>query len=406
MIQNELLLLLLFPFQVAHYYMDAELQGVLSSLKWQHVMIADSLKMGDAAVEMADKGVKYIACMGVDFMAESVRAALDVTGHKNIPVYRLSNKEIGCSLAESAEKMAYEAWLRKAARSKASPNLHVVYINTSLVSKAMAESIIPTITCTSSNVLQTVLQAFAQIPDLTIWYGPDTYMGENLETMLRGMCEGMTDSDIRAVHSQHDRSTISKILDSGRFQYFKQGLCIVHHMFGAEVVSQLRRNYGDAFHLAHLEVPGEMFSLALESSHESRGVVGSTSSILNFIMNKTETIEEGKHAQFVLGTESGMVTSIVRSVQEKLKARSSTQQSSPEVEIVFPVASEAMSIADGGTGPLATVPGVSGGEGCSTAGGCATCPFMKMNDLQSLLDLLGRIADGRENDELAVGQKE
>ncbi len=387
--------------------MDAELQGTLSMLKWPHMVIADSLKMGDAAVEMADKGVKHITCMGVDFMAESVRAALDATGHKNIPVYRLSSNEIGCSLADSAEKMAYEAWLQKAARSEAGPNLHVVYINTSLVSKAMAESIIPTITCTSSNVLQTVLQAFAQIPDLTIWYGPDTYMGENLETMLRGMCNEMTDSDIRAVHSQHNRSTISEILDSGRFQYFKQGCCIVHHMFGDEVVSQLRRNYGDAFHLAHLEVPGEMFSLALEFSRQGRGIVGSTSNILNFIMNKAETMEEGKHAQFILGTESGMITSIVRAVQEKLKAQSSkTNRSSPtEVEIVFPVASEAMSIAEGGTGPLATVPGVSGGEGCSTAGGCATCPFMKMNDLQGLFNLLNLVEDGREN-ELVVGQKE
>ncbi len=393
-----------FPLQVAHYYMDAELQGTLSMLNWPHVMIADSLKMGDTAVEMADKGVKSIACMGVDFMAESVRAALDATGHKNVPVYRLSDREIGCSLAASAEKMAYEAWLRKAARNKAGPNLHVVYINTSLVSKAMAESIIPTVTCTSSNVLQMVLQAFAQVPDLTVWYGPDTYMGENLETMLQGMCNNMTDSDIRAVHPGHNRSTISEVLSSGRFQYFKQGCCIVHHMFGDKVVSQIRSDYGDAFHLAHLEVPGEMFSLALESSRQGRGVVGSTSNILDFIMNKTETMEEGKHAQFVLGTESGMVTSIVRAVQEKLKkGQLSAGQSPTEIEIVFPVASEAISIADGGTGPLATVPGVSGGEGCSTAGGCATCPFMKMNDLHGLLNLLSLVEDGKEK-ELAVGQ--
>ena len=34
------------------------------------------------------------------------------------------------------------------------------------------------------------------------------------------------------------------------------------------------------------------------------------------------------------------------------------------------------------------MPGVSGGEGCSTAGGCASCPFMKMNDLDSLVDVV------------------
>jgi quinolinate synthase len=32
-----------------------------------------------------------------------------------------------------------------------------------------------------------------------------------------------------------------------------------------------------------------------------------------------------------------------------------------------------------------------GGEGCSIAGGCATCPYMKMNSLDALFDLLQRI---------------
>jgi len=92
---------------------------------------------------------------------------LDSNGYQNIPVYRLSKKKIGCSLAESAEKQAYMAYLTKASQT---PNsLHVVYINTSLKSKAWAHNIIPTITCTSSNVVQTILQSFAQVPDLHIW---------------------------------------------------------------------------------------------------------------------------------------------------------------------------------------------------------------------------------------------
>jgi quinolinate synthase len=40
---------------------------------------------------------------------------------------------------------------------------------------------------------------------------------------------------------------------------------------------------------------------------------------------------------------------------------------------------------------LAVVPGVAGGEGCSTAGGCATCPFMKMNDLDALHDVVDMV---------------
>lgn len=42
--------------------------------------------MGDAAVKMAEEGVSSVACLGVDFMAESVRATLDSRGFQNVPV--------------------------------------------------------------------------------------------------------------------------------------------------------------------------------------------------------------------------------------------------------------------------------------------------------------------------------
>ena len=54
------------------------------------------------------------------------------------------------------------------------------------------------------------------------------------------------------------------------------------------------------------------------------------------------------------------------------------------IEIIFPVAEEAVSQTDSKEMPI--VPGVAAGEGCSTAGGCANCPFMKMNDLDALVD--------------------
>lgn len=58
----------------------------MAALKWPHVSVADSLAMGDAAVKMADAGVSSVACLGVDFMAESVRATLDAKGHQGVPV--------------------------------------------------------------------------------------------------------------------------------------------------------------------------------------------------------------------------------------------------------------------------------------------------------------------------------
>lgn len=373
---------------VAHYYMDVELQGVLQAAGARlpgRVGIADSLKMGDMAVDMAaNHNCTAIACLGVDFMSESVQAILQQNGHGHIPVLRATHKPIGCSLAESAERESYRVWLEQESVGQAA--LHVVYINTSLETKAVSQSIVPTITCTSSNVLQTLLQASAQMgPELKILYGPDTYMGENLVTLLSTIEARWNDEQIASLHASHSRDTIRALRDS--ITVFPSGNCVVHHMFGASVVDLVRSSYDDCFVTAHLEVPGEMFEIAMERSLDDRGVVGSTSDILNFIARK---VREAVNAdttpatlKFILGTEAGMVTSIVSSVQQILKQ---TGNDKIRAEIIFPVAQEAVAASENSA--LGIVPGVAGGEGCSTAGGCATCPFMKMNDLDALTDVL------------------
>lgn len=384
---------------VAHYYMDVELQGVLqatlNSLPDNRIGIADSLKMGDMAVDMCrDLDVNHIACLGVDFMSESVQTILHKNGFTNIPVYRATKAAIGCSLAESAERESYRAWLHK--ESADCNALHVIYINTSLETKAISSSIVPTITCTSSNVLSTLLQASAQMKDknLKILYGPDTYMGKNLETMLETILASPAWTDERIatdLHPQHTRFTLQQLRDS--IVVFPFGNCVVHHMFGNAVVDAVKRNYSDAFVTAHLEVPGEMFEIAMSKSLTDHGVVGSTSDILKFISRKVHDAASNDGAgrlKFILGTEAGMVTSIVQSVQSILET---TGNQGVEAEIIFPVASEAVT-ATNDTENMPLVPGVSGGEGCSTAGGCATCPFMKMNDLEALLDVLSMIESG------------
>merc|ERR1711998_473703 len=267
---------------VAHFYMDPELQGLLAGVDWPHIVVADSLVMGDSAVRMAEAGASVIAVLGVDFMTESVRAIMDARGFGHIPVYRVAEREIGCSLASSAEAVQYQAYLQTAASQ---PNsLHVVYINTSLLTKAQAQATVPTITCTSGNVVQTILQAFAQVPDLTVFYGPDTYMGENLRVLFDTVSR-MPDEQIRALHPAHDQASVAALLP--RLQVFQQGMCVVHHMFGDQVVDEVVRSYPDALVSAHLEVPGGMFELANERAVEGRGVVGSTANILNFIISQT-----------------------------------------------------------------------------------------------------------------------
>eukprot|EP01083_Nonionella_stella_P068290 181222_1 len=394
---------------VAHYYMDVELQGILTSLQKEQlktsdssrIAIADSLAMGDYAVKMCEEGATSIACLGVDFMSESVATIMARNGYGHIPVYRATSRHIGCSLAESAEKDAYQAWLQKG-KAENKNALHVVYINTSLETKAVSNSIVPTITCTSSNVMATILQASSEVPDVKIMYGPDTYMGENLVTMFTSILNANWDDDkiAKALHPKHNRATIEKLRDN--IDVFPSGNCVVHHMFGNEVVNTVKDNYDDAFVTAHLEVPGEMFQIAMEKSLVDKGVVGSTSDILKFISGKVSAAVEEEAAsaapsgdnrrlKFILGTEAGMVTSIVKSVQDILAA---TGSKTIETEIVFPVSSEAVMGVD--DDDLAVVPGVAGGEGCSTAGGCATCPFMKMNDVDALSDIAEMVIENSD----------
>jgi quinolinate synthase len=386
---------------VAHYYMDVELQSVLNALpSKERVFIADSLAMGDAAVRMCEDGAEAVICLGVDFMSESVKSIMSKNGYGHIPVLRSTAKKIGCSLAESAERLSYGAWLTKAKQESANP-LHVIYINTSLETKALSSQIIPTVTCTSSNVLKTMLTASLQMEDVSIYYGPDTFMGENLRTMFQKVLANWSDDDIKhKLHPDHDRASIQKLMDN--LHVFPNGNCVVHHMFNKSCVDTVINNYPEAYVSAHLEVPGEMFEIAMEKSLSDEGNVGSTSDILNFIARKVkeegdalaasgEVPAEKKQLQFILGTEAGMVTSIVTAVQ-KILSSNPVASKYLAAEIVFPVANDAVMVDE--TSEFGVVPGVSSGEGCSTAGGCATCPFMKMNDLDSVVDICDTIAAG------------
>jgi quinolinate synthase len=371
---------------VAHFYMDPELQGVLAACTHPHIHVSDSLVMADQAVSQARAGMRRIVVLGVDFMSENARAMLDAAGLEQVPVYRVAADPIGCSLAEAAEAAAYDAYLTRAG---ATPHaLHVVYINTSLRTKAHAHTKVPTITCTSSNVVATVLSAAAAVPDIRIFFGPDTYMGRNIATMLETLGRG-PDEVVRKLHPAHDAASVRALRE--RFTYFDDGACVVHHMFGHEVVERVRSGYADAFVTAHLEVPGEMFALGLAGQADGRGVVGSTSEILRFIETKVDAAcvaNQPAELTFILGTEAGMITPVVRKVEARLHAHRQAGGAEVVCDIVFPVASEAIARTDD---PLAIVPGVPSGEGCTTAGGCATCPYMKMNSLEALFDLLDRL---------------
>ena len=73
---------------VAHFYMDPEVQGVLSAAgaSWPHIHVSDSLVMADAALRMVQSGCRAVCVLGVDFMSENVRAIMDEAGYNDIPV--------------------------------------------------------------------------------------------------------------------------------------------------------------------------------------------------------------------------------------------------------------------------------------------------------------------------------
>ncbi|XP_022954779.1 quinolinate synthase, chloroplastic-like [Cucurbita moschata] len=186
----------------------------------------------------------------------------------------------------------------------------------------------------------------------------------------------------------------------GSYAEAQEGTCIVHHLFGHEVVEKINEMYCDAFLTAHFEVPGEMFALAMEAKRRGMGIVGSTQNILDFIIQRVQEALDrnvNEHLQFVLGTESGMITSIVAAVRNLLSSSKTTSGGAKiNVEIVFPVSSDSVTSTSSSSSPgrksvalgeinLPVVPGVSSGEGCSIHGGCASCPYMKMNSLSSLM---------------------
>lgn len=83
-----------------------------------------------------------------------------------------------------------------------------------------------------------------QVPDLNVWYGPDTYMGRNLAELFRQLAE-LSDEEVAAVHSAHTAASVRALLP--RLHHYASGTCIVHHIFGGEtceIVRQVRMSGG------------------------------------------------------------------------------------------------------------------------------------------------------------------
>ncbi|KAF4031290.1 putative NadA (Quinolate synthase) [Phytophthora infestans] len=84
--------------------------------------------------------------------------------------------------------------------------------------------------------MQTVLQAFTQVPHIIVLVRTDTYMDENLQQVFDHIAQP-PDDKIYLIHPQHNRTTVVKLLPC--FGYAKEGNCVMHRMFGDKMTQCL-----------------------------------------------------------------------------------------------------------------------------------------------------------------------
>jgi quinolinate synthase len=256
---------------LAHYYQESEIQDLAD-------VVGDSLQLARAA-QKADRDV--IAFCGVHFMAETAKI-LNPTRTVVVP-----DLKAGCSLADGCPAEAFREFVAE------HPGAAVVtYINSSAEVKAMSDLI-----CTSSNAVKMV-QHFAGRP---VIFAPDRHLG-------------------RWVAQQAKRPDL----------ILWQGSCIVHELFSAKKLAELKVKHPDAEVLAHPECEDAVLAQA--------DYIGSTTGIIDrAIKSPAKTL--------IIATEDGVFHQIAPRVPEKT---------------------------------LLQAPGQD--ESCA----CNRCPYMRLNTLEKL----------------------
>ncbi len=229
---------------LAHYYQIPEIQDIAD-------LVGDSLSL---AQEAAKTDADMIVFAGVHFMAETAKI---LNPSKTVV---LPDLNAGCSLADSAPKEEFEAFV------KAHPDHIVVsYVNTSADIKALTD-----IVCTSSNAKKII----DSIPkDKPIIFAPDRNLGDWL------------------------------IRQTGRDMLLWDGACSVHEAFSIDKILALHRENPNAEIIAHPESQRHLLKVAK--------YVGSTSGLLNYV-------KESPAKEFIVATEVGILHKMQQLVPEKV----------------------------------------------------------------------------------------
>jgi quinolinate synthase len=228
---------------LAHYYQEGDIQDVAD-------YIGDSLGLSQQA---AKTEADIIVFAGVHFMAETAKI---LCPQKKV---LLPDLKAGCSLADSCPPVDFKKFKEK------NPNhLVISYINCTAEIKALTD-----IVCTSSNAVQIV----NSLPkDQPIIFAPDKNLGRY----------------------------VNKI--TGRNMLLWDGSCMVHEIFSAKKITQIKHTHPSAILVAHPECE--------ESVLEMADFIGSTTALLNFVV-KSNTKE------FIVATESGILHEMAKRAPHK-----------------------------------------------------------------------------------------
>ncbi|QGA54319.1 quinolinate synthase NadA [Sulfolobus sp. E5-1-F] len=202
----------------------------------------------DLAVKAMKTSARIIVFAGVYFMAEQA-SALNPDKKVLSP-----DPNAGCTLSDALDVKTLQEYKERY------PNAPVVlYINTSIYAKALADYIV-----TSSTAVKVVQKLNAD----TILFGPDANLANYVQQKV-------------------PNKKIIKVPPNGR--------CIVHANYTKQLVELARKKYPNALLMAHPEAPLEIL--------ESADFVGSTNQMIQFS-------KESKSEEFIVATEIGMINAL------------------------------------------------------------------------------------------------
>jgi len=228
---------------LAHYYQEGDIQDVAD-------YIGDSLGLSQQA---AKTDADVIVFAGVHFMAETAKI---LCPQKKV---LLPDLNAGCSLADSCPPDAFKKF------KEANPNhLVISYINCTAEIKALTD-----IVCTSSNAVQIVNSLPKEQP---IIFAPDKNLGRY----------------------------VNKV--TGRNMLLWNGSCMVHEIFSAKKIIQLKHKHPEALLIAHPECEEPVLEMA--------EFIGSTTALLNYVV-------KSNNKEFIVATETGILHEMAKRAPEK-----------------------------------------------------------------------------------------